>query len=482
MADRVADALVVGAGFGGLGAALTLVDKGRDVVLCESLAYPGGCASTFTRDGYQFEAGATMFSGFAPGQLMHRWIEHFGLDVDVELLDPVVRFRGGGEELVVPRDRAAFVDRVASLPGVPEAGARAFFAWQARLADGLWRLFDDPALLPPFDLSALARHVRQAPAYAPLVAAAGRSLSSMLPRFGLADAYPLRAWLDAVCQITVQATASEAEAPFALAAMDYFFRGCAHIRGGVGALASAMCRAIEARGGEVRLTDRVKGLRRDGGLWIANTRRGEVRARAVFTSTLPADTASLAGIGGRRLEQLGARVSGGWGAVAWYLVLSPDVALPASATHLLCLDDPRAAPREGNQVLCSVSAAGEARGPGGVRTATVSTHVPLRGDAAAVAAAAQARARATLRLRAPEVDAAIVHALPASPRTFERFTGRSAGAVGGIPRRVGVGQYATMFPRPVADGLWMVGDTVFPGQSTLATAIGGQRAAVASMR
>ncbi len=476
------DALVVGAGFGGLGAALTLVDAGKRVVLCETLSYPGGCASTFTRDGYRFEAGATMFSGFAPGQLMHGWIEHFALQVDVELLDPVVRFRAGADELVVPRDRAVFVDRVAALPGVPAAGARAFFAWQEEIADSLWRLFDDPALLPPWELGALRRHLRLAPGYAPLVGIAGRSLASVLPRFGVQHAAPLRAWLDAVCQITVQASAEEAEAPFALAAIDYFFRGCAHVRGGVGELAGAMCGAIEERGGEVRLTDRVKGLRREGEVWVATTRRGEVRARSVFTSTLPADTAALAGVGGRRIEGLGAQVARGWGAVAWYLVLAPDVALPAAPTHLLCVDDPSAPPREGNQILCSVSGANEARGPGGVRTATLSTHVPLGGDLARVASAAQARARRTLELRAPEVAAAIVHALPASPRTFERFTGRRAGAVGGIPRRVGVGQYSSMFPRPVAAGLWLVGDTVFPGQSTLATAIGGQRAAVASMR
>jgi len=95
---------------------------------------------------------------------------------------------------------------------------------------------------------------------------------------------------------------------------------------------------------------------------------------------------------------------------------------------------------------------------------------------------AQTALRETLRMRAPEVDSAIVHALSGSPRTFARFTRRGRGFVGGIPRRVGLGNYADLFPRPVADGLWLVGDTVFPGQSTLATAIGGQRAAMAWMR
>jgi phytoene dehydrogenase-like protein len=39
-----------------------------------------------------------------------------------------------------------------------------------------------------------------------------------------------------------------------------------------------------------------------------------------------------------------------------------------------------------------------------------------------------------------------------------------------------------MFPSPVRPGLWMVGDSVFPGQSTLATAIGGAKVASLVMK
>jgi len=41
----------------------------------------------------------------------------------------------------------------------------------------------------------------------------------------------------------------------------------------------------------------------------------------------------------------------------------------------------------------------------------------------------------------------------------------------------GVASYLGMVPAPVHPGLWMVGDSVFPGQSTLATALGGARVA-----
>jgi phytoene dehydrogenase-like protein len=67
--------------------------------------------------------------------------------------------------------------------------------------------------------------------------------------------------------------------------------------------------------------------------------------------------------------------------------------------------------------------------------------------------------------------------LPASPRTFERFTGRPEGLVGGVPRRAGAGQYLRFGNPELLPGLALVGDSVFPGQSTLAAALGGWKAA-----
>jgi hypothetical protein len=48
-----------------------------------------------------------------------------------------------------------------------------------------------------------------------------------------------------------------------------------------------------------------------------------------------------------------------------------------------------------------------------------------------------------------------------------------------VPRRAGLDNYAHLGPHAVEDRLWLVGDSVFPGQSALATAIGGVRTASA---
>ncbi len=63
--------------------------------------------------------------------------------------------------------------------------------------------------------------------------------------------------------------------------------------------------------------------------------------------------------------------------------------------------------------------------------------------------------------------------LPGTPVTFQRFTRRAKGWVGGYPQ---TNLFRTQGPR-LGRGLWMVGDSIFPGQSVPAVALGGLRVA-----
>ncbi|MCB9795417.1 MAG: FAD-dependent oxidoreductase [Alphaproteobacteria bacterium] len=480
------DIAVIGAGFGGLGSALTLAEAGQRVVLFEALGYPGGCASTFSRKGYRFEAGATLFSGLAEGQLLRRWVDAYAPELELHFPEPVLTLRSPDFSLPVSSDRARFLEALLALPGVPEGPTRAFFDEQQRVAEALWALFEDPGLLPPFRPGALLAHLGRSPRYLPLLRLVGRPLEAALRRHGLADCAPLRQYLDAVCQITVQASAAQAEAPFAMGAMDYYFQGAGHVAGGIGELAWALARAVESLGGSLRMPARVRGLTREGAGWRVEARGGAVTADAVLANLLPQDLARLAGLEAHPRLRAGAeRVAEGWGAAMLYLAAGPGASDVREAHHIELILDPSAPFQEGNHLFCSLSAVDEpGRAPSGERTVTVSTHVPMKtllglseAERGAYIQGIQARMRAGIAERLPRLHAAITLEMPASPRTFARFTRRHLGYVGGVPRTAGLQHYAGLFPSPVEEGLYMVGDSVFPGQSTLAVAIGGVKAA-----
>ena len=475
---REVDTLVIGSGFGGLSAALTLSEQGVDVLLVEGLKYPGGCASTFTKQGYAFEAGATLFSGFGPGQLMRGWIERYELDVQVQMLDPIVELRAPGFCLAIPAQRAELVSRLAALSGDKAQGVRDFFEEQRRVADSLWALFDDPAMLPPFGLKQALAHAARSPRYLPLLRLIGRPLQAALERHGVHEVRALRTYLDAVCQITVQAPASQAEAPFAMGAMDYYFRGTGHIQGGIGQLAWGLVSAIEQCGGEVRMSTRAKSLRRHDGMWRAELRGETVQARRVVANLLPQAVMAMTESQTPELLALSERVEQGWGAVMLYLAIDGESLERPHPYHLELVQDPDQPYVDGNHLFCSIGGAGE--DPSGQRTVTVSTHVALaplqtmsKDEQEQRISAIQAKMEQGLKALAPELVTHRVATFPASPRTWERFTRRPGGFVGGIPRTAGLHNYQGMIPSPFLPELYMVGDTVFPGQSTLATALGG---------
>ena len=491
--DSRYDAVVVGAGFGGLGAALTLAERGARVLVLEAMTYPGGCASTFERGGVRYEAGATLFSGFGAGQLFRRWIDGHRLDVEFRALDPAIELRAPGLRLPVTSRRDEVVTALCAMPGAPRAAVRSFFDLQARVADTLWPLLDDPSLLPPFGDGAWRRHLAALPDYARLAPLAGRTLGSVMRSHGVAGFEPLRVLAESLCRITVQCGADESEAPLALAALDYPFRGAGHVTGGIGRFADALVGAIRGLGGEVAFGARAVSIRRDGTAWTVATRRGVVRAGCILANVLPHDLARLLGEAsgaGSRIDRLGRDVASGWGAAMLYLVARAPHGVSSSASHVEIVQDPSAPFVEGNRLFCSISDAADGRGlPEGRRTITVSTHVAMN-DFAAMPASGQAsriglvqrRMREGIARFLPQWDEGIEREMTASPRTFERFTLRTGGFVGGVPRFAGWRTYRDLAPRAVRPGLWIVGDSVFPGQSALAAAVGGVKTAQTASR
>ncbi len=473
------DVAVVGAGFGGLGAALRAAELGCSVALFESLSYPGGCASTFRRGGAEYESGATLFAGLGDDGYFQRSLARYGLRAPVRLLDPVLHIRTPEFQLDVPSDRTAFVEAWAALEPAHAHDIRRFFARQQQLAKVLWSLFEDPTLLLPFDAKAFLRHIGTSLRYAPLLRWLGQSLGSMLDAYKLRGAKRLWSYLDSLCQITVQTTVDEAEASFALAAIDYPFRGTGHVRGGIGVLARLFAEAVVAAGASVHLTDRVREVTREADGFRLTTRRGSIKARSLVLNLLPEAAANLLGIPlshNAELQQLDTAVRTGCGAAMLYRVVRDEGLISPEAHHVDITAAGNHPPTQGHHVFCSLSAADEEKAGPGFRTMTASTHIALPADGAMVAEV-QARMRQTLDEAYPELARATVREMTASPRTFARFVGRPQGYVGGVPRRVGLSNYRSLGPTSVLPNVWLVGDTAFPGQSILAAAIGGSKTA-----
>jgi C-3',4' desaturase CrtD len=477
--------VVIGAGLGGLTAAGLLVRAGLPVRVLEAHVYPGGSAGTFYHQGYRFEAGATLAGGFARGGPHARVAEMLDLEWPVTPVDPawVTHFPDG---LVTQWANAEAwrVERERAFPG-----SEGFWRVQERLARLAWEASRRSLPWPPqsaHEWADLARAAR--PAYAAALPFVTRTVADLIP-----PGQPgLRAFLDAQLIISAQVEAAGANALYGSAALDLPRRGVNHVRGGIGQLAWTLARWIRAHGGEITFRERVTAIGvRGGRAAVVRTAKGnEFPCEAVVANVTPQALRQLLGDHApRALRQEAARRAPGWGAFTLYLGLDAS-RLPCGADHHQIVSDPRQPLGEGNSVFVSLSPADEAgRAPAGHRAATLSTHTAVgpwwAAREASPAAYEERKAEYAERLLAaaeralPGLRAAVRLALPGTPITFERFTRRPGGMVGGFP------QTSLLTARGPGTGLpnvWLTGDSVFPGQSTAGVTLSGMRVARAVER
>jgi C-3',4' desaturase CrtD len=481
--------VIIGAGIGGLTTAALLARQGLDVTVLEAHIYPGGCAGTFFHQGYRFDAGATLAGGFYPGGPMDLVAQAAGIvqwpvqpgepAMAVHLPDGTQVTRWGDERRIDEHERAFGAD------------STQFWQWQEQTADALWQL----ALSgPPWPPQTVAESLK--------LAATGLGwLTTRFPahlRPGLlADAFRpvayhlrglperLRLFIDAQLLISAQTTSSHANALYGASALDLPRRGVVHVAGGMGAIAETLVDAIRNHGGRVQYRQEVAQIVvKDGRPVGVSTRRSEhYPADLVIANLPPWNIARLLGDDApATLRNLPAQPAEGWGAFTLYVGLDGaaiDADLPLH--HQMIVREPLG---EGNSLFLSFSPAwDERRAPAGQRALTISTHTDLKPwwqlfhqDRARYEERKQAYAERMLAAAAsviPQMGSAARLVLPGTPVTFQRYTRRASGWVGGFPQT----SLARGWRPQLAPNLWMVGDSIFPGQSTAAVALGGLRVA-----
>ena len=129
------DAVVIGAGNGGLAAALTLADAGKHVLLAERHNLPGGFATSFVRGRFEFEASLHELCDFGtPGNSgnLYALFEELGVLDKIEFVTVPEAYRvitlDTGEDYSMPFGVQNFIDKMESyVPGSRES-TTTFFA------------------------------------------------------------------------------------------------------------------------------------------------------------------------------------------------------------------------------------------------------------------------------------------------------------------------------------------------------------------
>jgi C-3',4' desaturase CrtD len=482
---RTQHIVIIGAGVGGLTAGALLAQAGHRVTVIEAQTYPGGCAGTFVHKGYRFEAGATVAGGFQPGGPHALVEEMLGIKFLVHLHEPAWVVHLPDRSVALTRDN---VDVLAKFPQSAK-----FWDEQSALADLCWRMSGQGLPWPPTDAREVGRlagtALRNFPQDVRVAPFALMTAHDWLRWRGLANDPAFVRFIDAQLLIAAQTTSRRANAIYSATALDLARQGVYHVEGGIGGIAETLGQAVESFGGEVRYRHRVKRIRmaegRAMGVEIEHRRKTEIlNADFVIGNLTPWSLDSLLGEDSpARLRRETQRRMFGSGAFVLHLGVR-DAAFPADFPDhhqvLRTIDQPLG---EGNSIFMSVSPRWDSsRAPAGHRAVTITTHTEvtqwwylLKRDEYAYTAQKAEYGERMLNLVErilPGFRQHIALHMPGTPVTYHFYTDRHLGMVGGFPQG---SLFAARSPRVGITNLRLVGDSVFPGQSTAGVSLGAIR-------
>lgn len=495
-ADKTPRVVVIGAGIGGLTAAAVLAKAGLDVTVLEAHVYPGGCAGTFYHQGYRFDAGATLAGGFYPDGPMSLLAEILDIEhwSDRKAEPAMTVHLPGGFSLERRSDNLHREEYLNSFG----LSSDKFWQWQENTADLLWELALNLPSWPPQNLRQLLSLGRSgyswlrnsieersgAQGIRDLLSVAFdafKPVSARLPK----NNELLRLFVDAQLLISAQTTSQSANALFSAAALDLPRRGVVHLEGGIGTIAQKLAQALRHHGGNLHYRSEVLRviIEKDKIIGVETKRGNSHPADIVIANLPPWNIAKL--LGNNHIEKLGnlsVHPNEGWGAFMVYVGLDNSAVPYAYPLHHQVV---RKRPLgEGNTVFLSLSPDWDfQRAPRDHRAMTISTHTDLKKwwhlfetDPAAYESRKQQyvdRILEAAEVALPGLREAARMILPGTPITFQRFTRRHMGWVGGFPQTNLLKYWGPRLSR----NIWMVGDSIFPGQSIAATALGGLRVA-----
>lgn len=484
------EVVVIGGGIGGLTAAALLAARGVNVGLFERSSGVGGLVRPVEEAGFNFDPGAGLYAGWGPGEIHQHVFDEFGLHAPaaVQLETPYALRLPDGVEVIVPNSADEFEERLrTAFPECAEAVVT-FYRELEPIAAALERTI---ARMP--GVATASRWER-----AKLIAAEPRSSARILGVLGDTTekhlgqtSFRFRRFIDAQLQLYGLCDSTKCAYLYAATVLTLPFRGLYRIDGGAAALASTLEGALRRHGGAVHCNQTVLRLTRDAGgraigVDLLNGERVTAR-RAVISNLTAADTyAKLVGRE-RTTTEIRSKLQRGasWGAYRIFLTADDAAIRRLPSERVLALTDwQREQEFDPEPSLLAVNAG---RVPlNGRRTVTVSTFSRTANWFAYDQDGSEHSHRDQEGLDrwwtllggiTPEIIEGAEVIATSTPRTVYDDTRRSLGAAGGLGQSPDLFGPNSLTHRTPVPGLYLVGDSVFPGNGVAAVTYSGLIAA-----
>ena len=471
------DIVVIGSGLGSLSAAVLLAKVGKSVIVLEQNYLPGGCVSSYFRKGFVFEAGATTLVGLDEGMPLREILNRTGIEIQAQKLETPMQIslKNGGK--ITRFDTLdEWIKEAERVFG--KTGQANFWKECNSISSFVWETSTRQLAFPPDSFSDLLECIRHAKIKDfSKVRAAFTSTHDLLKKHGLDTHEEFREFVNEQLMITAQNTCEEVNALFGATALCYTLLGNYYLPGGMIQLILPFVEYLKAHSGDLFLKTNVTKIEKSEGTWIVHTNRGVVRCNQVI-SGLPMnnlldllDFPSLKAKLNRKIlpiENLNSAFQAGivfkrskpYASLHHQIHLSETLGFEGSSSIFISLSDEH----------------DHLRAPEGMCVASVSTHVKLPCKTPIDKEEALSIILKTLEQHGFFQKEDVVYSHVAGPETWENWTLRKGGFVGGYPQFLKIKPWNMMNAR-LTKGFYLCGDSVYPGQGIPGVALSGMIAA-----
>ncbi|BDC98439.1 NAD(P)/FAD-dependent oxidoreductase [Persicobacter psychrovividus] len=469
------EVLVIGSGLGGLSSACLLANDGFKVRVVDQNWIPGGCTTSYWRKGFVFEAGATTLVGLDQGMPLQVLLKKIGLRLKTRKLDlPMQVVLADGRVIRKFQAIEEWITEAEKVFGVK--GQRAFWEKCHALSQFVWDQSSEQITFPPEKIGDLKNMAFKFPLKETMKARyALKSVGDLLRQYGLADHQAFVAFINEQLLITAQNHAEEVNALFGAAALCYTNYENHYVDGGLINLVTPFVNFLEQKGGALDLRTKVVNIQKNGDYYDVFTTKGEYRCQFLI-SGIPlnnlyemADRNLRKPIENRRLfsEDLNSAFQMGIGfrSAREFETLHFQIHLPKPLPHL-----------NSKSIFISLSHGQDhsRSDQQGCRVMSVSTHL--------------SDPEHNIIENTAEVENAIVNLLieqgffakedivyqhSSTQKSWEKWTGRAYGFVGGYPQMMRIKPWAMNAARWDKDRAYLCGDTVYPGQGIPGVVLSG---------
>jgi phytoene dehydrogenase-like protein len=467
------DVGIIGSGMGSLTAAALLAQRGLKVHIAEQNYLPGGCTSSYWRKGFIFETGATTIVGLDENMPLKYLLDQIGIDIPMRKLGLPMQVHFNGTTINKYENLENWIEEAERIFG--KSGQRQFWEKCYDISQFVWNTSIKQRFFPPTSMGDLFQSAKNASIKQLLYARFSlKSMETMLREHGLLNNPQFVKYVNEQLLITAQNSMADVNMLFGATALCYTNYGNYYVDGGLINLVTPIINYIESNGGSIDLRTPVEMIKSKSDKYEVTTKKGLFSCE-YLVSGIPLNNilrvfpeVNKVSVAKKKLESkdlnsafqmgIGFKSERHFDTIHHQIHLPEPLVETGSQSIFVSLSHPEDPTRSDVQ---------------GYTVASVSTHIADPANRIVDNTKVEAEVITILEKHQFLQRGNIVYQHSSSAKSWEKWTGREFGFVGGYPQFMKTKPWQMKDARLDRYKAYICGDTAYPGQGIPGTTLSG---------